>query len=741
MRAGTGFAVAVATLLLPVHPAFGQQTSSRTDWEQHLMIPSVSGYESSLTQLVRAELKDLSPQTDNLGNIYVTLGSGSPRRLIVTPVDQPGYVVSDITSEGYLRVQRLPQRPPSPIFDSLNFAQPVLVQTANGKNVSGVFAGLSVHLQPLRTNPPKMLQPEDLYVDIGAKTPEEVRAAGVDLLDPVLPLPSVQKLANGNYAGLGIGDHFGMDVLVHLLKESASVKQDIKGTLTVAFVTQSWTGGRGFERMLRETSPDEVIYLGRVARVKQDASSEAQNDVPGDGVLLGVKNSAIAKPSIGTELQELADQNKLHAKLVAVELPRIRGYVEPTAIPERFLVAGVATKFPVTPAEVLNQSDATELRALLYLYLTGKTATSVEGGGSGIGCGLCASPLIGILTEAYGASGHESAVRETVTQQLPDWARKKLVTDKARNLILHLGPDNPDSKMPGIAFVAHMDELGYEVKAIEDDGRLRVEDLGGGSPQYFLGHPVLVHTVKSGSLGGVVEMPENYNDPGFEWKSFDGAGSAVVRIYVGTRSKTETEKLGIAVGDFATIPKDYRPLLTTRANARSFDDRVGCAALIMAVRKLGSDLHGRDVTFVWSTEEEVGLKGAAFFAENTAKEERVPEYVFAIDTFVSSDSPLESKRFADAKLGAGFVVRAVDNSNVAPTNDVVRVVDLAGKNRIAVQYGVTGGGNDGSVFLRYGSVDIPLGWPLRYSHSPAEVIDTKDLDALARIVEVLAREW
>jgi putative aminopeptidase FrvX len=54
---------------------------------------------------------------------------------------------------------------------------------------------------------------------------------------------------------------------------------------------------------------------------------------------------------------------------------------------------------------------------------------------------------------------------------------------------------------------------------------------------------------------------------------------------------------------------------------------------------------------------------------------------------------------------------------------------------------VTGGGNDGSVFLRYGSVDVALGWPLRYSHSPGEVIDTKDLDALGKIVTVLAQSW
>jgi putative aminopeptidase len=58
-----------------------------------------------------------------------------------------------------------------------------------------------------------------------------------------------------------------------------------------------------------------------------------------------------------------------------------------------------------------------------------------------------------------------------------------------------------------------------------------------------------------------------------------------------------------------------------------------------------------------------------------------------------------------------------------------------------VQYGVTGGGNDGSAFVRYGSVDIALGWPLRYSHSPAEVIDTRDVDSLARIITVIAKTW
>ena len=87
------------------------------------------------------------------------------------------------------------------------------------------------------------------------------------------------------------------------------------------------------------------------------------------------------------------------------------------------------------------------------------------------------------------------------------------------------------------------------------------------------------------------------------------------------------------------------------------------------------------------------------------------------------------------------MIRAVDNSNIVPAALVDRLVKLAHASQIPIQYGVTGGGNDGSAFVRYGSVDIALGWPLRYSHSPAEVIDTRDVDSLAHIVTVIARSW
>jgi putative aminopeptidase FrvX len=280
-----------------------------------------------------------------------------------------------------------------------------------------------------------------------------------------------------------------------------------------------------------------------------------------------------------------------------------------------------------------------------------------------------------------------------------------------------------------------MDEIGWVVKEIREDGRLVFERKGGFLEEHFLGHVVLVHTAEN-KVPVVIELPEDYLT-----KKYELVRGREHIAYTGARSREEVERRGIRVGDSVTVPKKYRKLAGTRASARSFDDRVGSTALVAALWELDPAKIDREVIFVWAVEEEIGIEGAKHFAQQAAEEGGVPEFVFAVDTFVSSDSPLESDRFANGRLGEGFVVRAVDNSNVAPRRWVDRVVEIARKNSIPAQYGVTGGGNDGAAFVPYGSVDIPLGWPLRYSHSAAEVVDLKDVEALARIVAALAREF
>jgi putative aminopeptidase FrvX len=338
--------------------------------------------------------------------------------------------------------------------------------------------------------------------------------------------------------------------------------------------------------------------------------------------------------------------------------------------------------------------------------------------------------------EVYGASGFEGPVRREIERLLPPWAKPE--TDDAGNLILRFGSTGAGEK-PRIVFVAHSDEIGYVIRSIGEDGRLVVQSRGGGIIEFFAGHPVLVHAA-GGPRPGVMELPAGWDQPNFEWPRGQAAAGAL-RVDVGARSAEEVEKLGIHVGDSITVPKKYRKLHGTRANGRSFDDRVGCTALIAAAWTLGPSVAGREIIFLWATEEEVGLRGAFAAAQKMAGDGGPPDYVFAVDTFVSSDSPLESKRFANAQIGKGFVIRAVDNSNIVRRELVDKLVALARAQQIPVQFGVTGGGNDGAVFLRHGTIDIPISWPLRYSHSPGEVIDTRDVDALARIVAAIARRW
>src|SRR5271156_6646639 len=274
---------------------------------------AVSGYENQLADKIREQLRRLQPTTDNLGDVIVTIGSGAPHRLIVTPIDEPGFVVSEITPDGYLRVQRLPQGGLPPIFNEMYSAQPVRIETTGGKWIDGVVAGLSVHLQPGRTNPPKAADLENIYVDIGATSAAEVRKAGVDILNPIVINRRLMYLSQEKMAGASIGDRFGAAALVELLPRIDSTK--LKGTLTAAFVVQQRTGARGLQRILTQTQADEMIYVGRLLPggpiPEMETLHRAPRREPGGGVLVGVPQTDGSLPAFATELKQLADANKI----------------------------------------------------------------------------------------------------------------------------------------------------------------------------------------------------------------------------------------------------------------------------------------------------------------------------------------------------------------------------------------------------------------------------------------------
>jgi putative aminopeptidase FrvX len=327
------------------------------------------------------------------------------------------------------------------------------------------------------------------------------------------------------------------------------------------------------------------------------------------------------------------------------------------------------------------------------------------------------------LVESYGASGMEGPVREQVKRMLPDWAASE--TDTAGNLWVRVGRGDPV-----VVFVAHLDEIGFRVSAVREDGTLELERLGGFFPSVFEGRPALVHT-GSAVVPGII-LPR------------DSLGAAPVRTPpalradIGAGSPAAVRARGVEVGSTVTMPKEYARLAGTRATGRSFDDRVGSTALVLALRHLDRSKLRHQVIFLWSVREEVGLEGAEAAARTLGT---TAARVHAVDTFVSADAPFEIQAFGNAPLGAGAVIRAVDNSAVAPRPLVDSLLALAAARRIPIQLGGTNGGNDGSAFAPWGVPDVAIAWPLRYSHSPAEVADLADVTALARLVRAIAEEW
>jgi putative aminopeptidase FrvX len=328
------------------------------------------------------------------------------------------------------------------------------------------------------------------------------------------------------------------------------------------------------------------------------------------------------------------------------------------------------------------------------------------------------------LVERYGVSGMEEPVRAMVQRLLPQWARTE--TDSAGNLWLTLGKGEPT-----VVFVAHLDEIGFRITGIREDGTLDLAPAGGLFPSLWEGQPALVHTGKA-IIPGVFMPRDSTADTVLK------RTPPALRADVGTASRDETAALGIRVGHTLTMPKRYVRLAGMRATGRSFDDRVGSTAQILAVRRLDPARLRHTVIFLWSVREEIGLEGAQAAANALGLR---PIRVHAIDTFVSADSPLEPQNFALAPLGHGAVARALDNSSVTPPALVDSLVALARSRGIPLQVGTTNGGNDGSVFAAYGVPDVAIGWPLRYSHSPAETIDLRDVVSLAQVIQAVAERW
>jgi putative aminopeptidase FrvX len=687
----------------------GQSPDARLDaLASWLAVDVATGYETRAAARLAEQMPGF--EADRWGNLVARVGSGSPRRIVACALDRPAYAVSQITDDGYLRVHRIGRGSRHPLWDQAFEAQQVRILTERGP-VAGVVARSNGHFAQQHRGETVVVTADDLWIDVGATWASDVAALGIALLDPVVRHLPAWPIAGG-VAGPSAGARVGCAV-VATLAGAARAGAAPAGETHFVMSAQEGFGWVGLS--------SHVARNGRFGSVAILAPGEA---------------SGVAEERPAGSLGRFGDVlDAVGVSTVTWIAPTVRSpgaHMESIRSDEadRMLAAAAASLSVAVPASGWARApDPQPLRTDHVDRALDDAARTLED-----------------LVELHGVPGHEWAVRRYVLEGLPAWARARAVVDGIGNVMVEAGPDRDTT-----VFMAHMDEVGYEVEAIDPDGTVRLGRRGGAVASAWEGQTALLHFDPAGApstAGGDATATDG------RWKrqSLEATAPPPLRGVFITRDAAnekdpppehawfgldaaELAARGIRVGAMVSSHKEGLRLGPTRFVARALDDRAGTTALLRAVNAIDPSALPGKVIFTWSVHEEGGLTGAAAMARRFATSAL---RIYSIDTFVSSDTPLESPHFAHTPLGAGPVLRAIENSGVSPDRERARVEAAAARAGIPLQIGLTQGSTDGTQFTFWGAPNQGLSWPGRYSHSPGEVLDLRDLAHLTDLIVAVA---
>ncbi|ERJ13252.1 M42 family metallopeptidase [Haloplasma contractile] len=321
------------------------------------------------------------------------------------------------------------------------------------------------------------------------------------------------------------------------------------------------------------------------------------------------------------------------------------------------------------------------------------------------------------LIERSGPSGFEHDVVRYLVDRVKDLADDYWVDGIGNVIVVKEG------KKPGPSLVvsAHMDEVGFIVKKIEGNGLIRFENLGGHDDRVLLAQRVKIRTNKGIQYGVIGTISAHM-------KKFDDVSKirkySSLYIDVGVSSKEEVKELGINVGDPITWATDYQVFGKNRVIGKGFDDRAGCAVLLKTLEEINFNEVSGTVYGVFSTQEEVGLRGA-----KVAGQQLNADVAIAVDTTAVSDT-FEEMMDQTLFIGEGPGIKVMDSSLIASVAVRNKLIKIAKEHNIPYQLEIfTGIGTD-SGSLHQAKAGVPSGVisiPSRYAHSPVEVIDLEDL--------------
>ena len=334
--------------------------------------------------------------------------------------------------------------------------------------------------------------------------------------------------------------------------------------------------------------------------------------------------------------------------------------------------------------------------------------------------------LLAELADAPGPSGFEEPVRAIMVRELKPLA-DKVSYDGVGSVIAQHG-----SAGPRIMLDAHMDELGGMVRRVTPTGFLSMQMLGGWLDQalpdqrwIILGSKGPVHAVTG--IRDVHVVPPEERTRVF--------ARDTLYLDVGARSAAEVAALGLKPGDPVVPDAPFVALPGGRYLGKAWDDRIGCAVVIEALRRLRASGHPNQLFVAATVQEEIGLRGA-----RTAADVIKPDIGIAIEGGITGDSPGRNPEETQAVLGGGPGLFLYDSSTLPNRRLVALVDEVAAAGRIPLQHDLVQGYGDDSAAIQATAGGVPtvnLIVPARYTHAHNGIVDRADFDRMVDLVVAL----
>ncbi|ERJ13620.1 M42 family metallopeptidase [Haloplasma contractile] len=337
--------------------------------------------------------------------------------------------------------------------------------------------------------------------------------------------------------------------------------------------------------------------------------------------------------------------------------------------------------------------------------------------------------LLKNLSELHGAPGFEHQVRAFMRKELDKYS-DELIQDKLGSIY---GVKKGDEKGPRVMVAGHMDEVGFMVTKITDNGMIKFQTLGGWWNQVMLAQRVLVHTNNGPIMGVIGSVPPHLLSPEARKKPME---ITKMLIDIGADSKEHAKELGIRPGQQITPYSQFAPTADNKKLlGKAWDNRYGCALSIELLKELQDEQLPNTLFSGANVQEEVGLRGA-----QTAANMIKPDVFFALDASPANDMSGDKTEFG--QLGKGVLLRIFDRTMITHRGIREYMLDMCETHDVPYQYFTSAGGTDaGKVHIsNEGVPSILVGIPSRYIHSHTSMMHVDDYAAAKEILVKMVKD-